>query len=765
MLALALLFGATVWPQLRVETDILALLPADEHDVAASAALQRYSDSLSRRAVFLVGAPEPALARAAAQQFADNLRAADVFAQVQMEVDTRVAAADTLYVPHRYQLLSQSARERLQQGDVEPLYADALRAIYSPGALPRPLSVVADPLNLLGDFLTQSHAAIGAARLQDGVLMVSDVHTSYVLIGVQLEQGPFAATTQELLMPVIERAIATAEAQPGIKVIGSGLILHAAAATRSATREISTVGSLSMVGVVLMVLLTFRSPRPLLLSALVLASGALAAITACHFVFERIHMVTLVFGTGLIGVGVDYSNHYLADQFRAPDNWSPAVALQHVGPGIAVGMSCAVLGYLGLALAPLPGLRQMAVFCAAGLATACASVLFWYPLLARPAPRLDRPALLLASQWFDRELGRLRQHRLAPWCAAVAVAAAAFGLWRLQFSDDLHLLQSSPEDLMRDERAVRDLLRNTPDSRLFLVRGNSRAAVLETEEVLGRELQQLIDRGALSGYQAVSKALPSPHLQRENYRLQGEYIYGADGLAPRLLRELGFAPEPIARERQQYQAAETQVLHVSDWLQTAAAEPYRHLWLGALDPGYASIVNLVGVVDVAALHTIDIAGVRYIDKVAEISKVLERYRRLAAWLIGGTYLLIAALLARRYGGITALRLLMVPVGAAALTLALFGLLGITASLFNVLALFVVLGLGVDYGVFLRESRDARAATLLALLLSTLGTVLAYGLLAFSETPFIRSLGLTLLAGISLTYVLALLSQRPVSETG
>lgn len=764
MLALALLFATTVVPQLRLETDILALLPKDEHDVAASAALQRYSESLSRRAVFLVGAPQPQRARAVAQQFADELRAAQVFARVQMEVDARTVAADAIYVPYRQWLLSQRVRERLLQGDVEPLYADALRAIYNPGALPRPLPVVADPLNLLGDFLTERHAAAGAARLQDGVLMVSDALASYVLVGVQLEQGPFAATTQERLMPVIERAIAAAQAQPDVRVIGSGLILHAAAATRSATREISTVGSLSMVGVVLMVLLTFRSPRPLLLSALVLASGAVAAITACHFVFERIHMVTLVFGTGLIGVGVDYSNHYLADQFRAPRNWSPVSALRHVGPGIVVGMSCAVLGYLGLALAPLPGLRQMALFCAVGLVTACASVLFWYPLLARPAPRVDSPVLLLVSQWFDRQLGRLRWHRLTPWCAAVALAVAAIGLWRLQFSDDLHLLQSSPEALINDERALRSLLRNTPDSRLFLVRGSSPAAVLENEERLGMALDRLVDRGALTGYQAVSKVLPSPSRQAENRRLLGDYIYNADGIAPRLLRELGFAPEVIGRERERFLTA-TEPLLLTDWLQTTAAEPYRHLWLGALDGGYASIVNLVGVVDVAALHTIEGAGLRYIDKVAEISAVLERYRQLAAMLIAGTYLLIAVLLARRYGVGTALRLLMVPVGAAALTLALFGLLGITASLFNVLALFVVLGLGVDYGVFLRESRDARGATLLALLLSTLGTVLAYGLLAFSETPFIRSLGLTLLAGISLTYVLALLSQRPSSEIG
>jgi predicted exporter len=106
----------------------------------------------------------------------------------------------------------------------------------------------------------------------------------------------------------------------------------------------------------------------------------------------------------------------------------------------------------------------------------------------------------------------------------------------------------------------------------------------------------------------------------------------------------------------------------------------------------------------------------------------------------------------------------VPVGAALLALSVFGLAGIPANLFNVLGLFMVLGLGIDYAVFLREVRRkgiaGRAATVLAITLSTIGTVLAYGLLAFSATPFIRTIGLTLLVGISATYLFALLAQSP-----
>ena len=45
-----------------------------------------------------------------------------------------------------------------------------------------------------------------------------------------------------------------------------------------------------------MILLTFRSLRPLLLNVVVLGSGALAALTLCQLVFGRVTLIALVFG-------------------------------------------------------------------------------------------------------------------------------------------------------------------------------------------------------------------------------------------------------------------------------------------------------------------------------------------------------------------------------------------------------------------------------------------------------------------------------------
>jgi predicted exporter len=763
MLAVAAAFLLDVRGKLAIETDIMALLPADEREPELDHAARHFSDVSSRKTLFLVGAPTAAQARTAASQFAGLLRAPKVFKDVQLEVNTG-ADASAIYLAHRYGLLSDQHRAWLAAGEGQKLYDEALHGIYGLGGFARPLPVAEDPFNLFGDYLLGQLAGLGAARLQDGVLMVSDPQTTYVLVTAESTQAPFSVAAQDQLMPVIESAMAATRQQSDAKILTSGLILHAAAASRSAQREIGIVGSISMIGVLLLVWLTFRSLRPIALSLAALGMGTLAALMVCHYVFGRVHVITLVFGSSLIGVAIDYSTHFLADQFRNPQGWTPRDAVDHVGPGIVVGMVCGVLGYLALMLAPLPGFRQLAVFAGTGLAAACLSVLCWYPLLAKPMRRPDPPPTLRMASTFDAWLAR-RNPRLTAVLLLGIATLGAVGLWKLKFVDDIRLLQASPPALLQNEHAVRGLLRSAPDTRFFVVRAKTPDAVLKAEEDLGQRLELLIRRGVLSGYTAISRALPSPSRQAENRALLAKAVYSPDGLLPKLMAELGFAPE-IVRQQLAAFASASSALSVDEWLNNPASQPYRGLWLGAIGDGYGSIVSLSGVRDPAPLKALgaELADAELVDKVDQTSELMGRYRTLVAWLIAGAYALIGLLLGVRYGLRAVPRLLAVPVGAALLSLALFGLLGINGSLFNMLALFMVLGLGVDYAVFIREGgregREARAATVLALTLTTIGTILAYGLLAFSATPFIRTIGLTLLTGIALTYLFALLSQPP-----
>ena len=89
----------------------------------------------------------------------------------------------------------------------------------------------------------------------------------------------------------------------------------------------------------------------------------------------------------------------------------------------------------------------------------------------------------------------------------------------------------------------------------------------------------------------------------------------------------------------------------------------------------------------------------------------------------------------------------------ALGLGLLGWLGVPLDLFGVLAQLLLLGFGIDYGIFLLE-HDDDPASWLAVSLGAASTTLAFGLLALSATPALHSFGLSLLLGIGLVWLLS-----------
>jgi predicted exporter len=159
---------------------------------------------------------------------------------------------------------------------------------------------------------------------------------------------------------------------------------------------------------------------------------------------------------------------------------------------------------------------------------------------------------------------------------------------------------------------------------------------------------------------------------------------------------------------------------------------------------------------VDALQRITLEGVRLIDRVAETTDILGRYRHTMSWLLAAIYCLAGLVLLLRFGWRDVPRMLLPSVLASLATLGLFGWFGLPFNLFTLLALWLVLGLGIDYGIFLRHGREHRPTAILSVTLSACTTLIAFGLLAFSTTPFIRSIGSTLLVAITLSWAFVLL---------
>ena len=110
--------------------------------------------------------------------------------------------------------------------------------------------------------------------------------------------------------------------------------------------------------------------------------------------------------------------------------------------------------------------------------------------------------------------------------------------------------------------------------------------------------------------------------------------------------------------------------------------------------------------------------------------------------------------------------------AITITVALLLAMGQSLSLFNLVALLLVFGIGIDYGLFFsgvfisrQESAERmRQRTFHALSVCALSTVSVFGILSLSAVPVLVDIGITVGTGVLLSFILALLlSQQVVAQ--
>jgi predicted exporter len=767
VLALLAVFALRVVPGLRIETNLLALLPSTAETRLQLDAVKKFADRSSRELVFVVGTASRDALRATGAAFADGLRDSGAFARVDYVVDDRYIAAARADRALRSALLSARARELLASGQVATLERNALRAAYTPLGFTRPFGISDDPLGLASAAFAEELPGTGRARLEGDILVVRDGTHAWTVVRAATAGDPYRTETHHDVMAAIAAARAAAtRVAPDADIAGSGVILHAAAAASKAQTEVAVFGGFDLAAVVLLMVLVFRQVRPLVVTLLTIGIATCSAIAMCHFVYGEVHILTLTFGTSLIGVSVDYAMHYFVNRMPSSDESHP----HDIVPALILGCTTTVAGYLTFLIAPIPGLRQIALFSATGLATACAVVILLYPrtleLLSAGlrALRLERARPpRTVPRWIVR-LAELRLEDALPRSAVLALVAAVVavgvaGLARLESRDDVRSLQRPPPGLVADEREVRTLLGVGFDTRFVLVTAPTPEDVLRRLEALAPVLRRLESAGQIRGALSVSPSLVSLERQRADRALLAREVYAPGGALARVMGRLGFDPQAIAARRAEFDAADGHFLTPEHWLESPLSAPVRHLWLGALGRDHAAVVLLDGNTAPDAVRTAveALPGVAYVDQVADISHVLGEYRRIAGWLMLVVVTVMLACLLVFYRSGAAVRTAIPAAAGLALTLATLGWMHEPVNLFHVLSLLLVLGLGVDYAIILREGRNHQAV--LAIFLSMTTTLISFGLLGFSSVPFVRSIGITVAFGVAYTFLIAL-AARP-----
>ncbi|MCA9697795.1 MAG: hypothetical protein KC431_09750, partial [Myxococcales bacterium] len=528
--------------------------------------------------------------------------------------------------------------------------------------------------------------------------------------------------------------------------------------------DITRISTLSTIGVIVLFLLLFRGPRLVLLSMLPLAAGVLTATTVCLLAFGRIHGLTLAFGASLIGICIDYPVHLFNHHVLEPDPQGAAGTARRIRPGLLLGAATTVAGFVGLGWTSFPGVREIAVFAAVGIVAALVATLWLLPPLMA-----DKPKPVALQQRLARRAGALveamqRRRGALLVLPGVALILIALAVPRISFVDDVSALTETDPELLAEDEAVRELVSRMDAGRMVVAIGADDEAALAKNDRVHEALVAAREAGEVADFQSLHELLWSQQLQRENLAAYGE----ADAFVARL--ETAFVAKgfragvftPLAEDLKALQAGQgTPPLDYP----TLAASPLGEA-AGAMHvelEGQVGVLSLLrGVEDVEALRArIDALGledVHLFDQKALMAELYGRHRRQTLQLVALGLLVVLAMIGARYRRIGPTLAAFLPaLLAAGAGLAVLVLAGFALNLLHVVSLLLVLSMGVDYGVFLVESREHPgevAATVLSLLACCSSTVLAFGLLAMSSNPALRAIGLTTGLGVLASLLLA-----------
>ncbi|WP_416306498.1 MMPL family transporter [Neptunicella sp. SCSIO 80796] len=728
-----ILYRSLVDP-LQFDADLLNLLELDEQPVEVTrSATQPYqnrallmlSNADRRQVITQIRSIQSALA----QQ--DWIGEASVNPSAQFDLQQ---LAQT-YTKYPLALMSQPAIAARDDNNYQYFNQRFLHLMSQPANPMVAMTIEQAPLLNVADWLSEQLKP-GQWQQDGDLLYVSQGEHRYYPLFIQFK--PTATTLDNVvdvaaqLQKIVQHAVQGSETE----VLKSGLIFHSAAITEQAEFEMGLFGGLSILGVLLLSLLYFRSVLPIVWILVLIGGSGLAGLAALSLVFSKIHLLTLVFSISLIGIAVDYGYHViLAAQFSGK---SGKALVAYIAPALLMGGGTTLLSYLLLLLLPIPFLRQVAVFVCAGLAFAIftsLALLAWWP-----------------GQRYRQTGGIPRTwHKTWYWALTgglVAICLLALSQWH--FEDNIKQFNSTPQTLLDSEIRVSQLIGNRQYPRFLAISADSEQLLVERLEAIRQQFNQApLNQYELSG---IDQWLPSLTTQKMN----SEWLR-----------------QSIADNQFQTALSYTSEQNIEQLLKSPSSglvysqlpQQIRGLYPPLLKHHgeVSTVISYLGPITASTVNNMQQQlgfAIQLVDQPGQLSEALMTLRTYVMYFLAVSAMTLIVLMLFRYGVSGGLDTALIPVLSATGGLALTQILIGYVSLFNLLACILILALVVDYAVFLREHGRCQHV-LRAISLSALTSCLAFGMLVLSQTPAIWQFGLTVLLGISVGWALCLFAPARV----
>ncbi|NLC71443.1 MAG: MMPL family transporter [Desulfuromonadaceae bacterium] len=576
------------------------------------------------------------------------------------------------------------------------------------------------------------------ARLVDGHFLSQDGKSALIAAKTPIAMTD-SAGSEKLLNAFLQARKVLPESIQGTLVSGHR---YAVANARAIRGDLWLILSCSLLALAAIFIIFLRRPQAIFVFLVPLSVVCLAAV-AVGAVYREVSAVTIGFGAVLLGISVDFGLHvYFALGSGKED---AATLVGNVARPVVFGGLTTVSAFAVLLSSDLPGQRQLALFSITGITAALLLALIVLPHLLPLGKENSIP---------DRQKsdGGGRFLVIALWAGLLILAG--WQVPKVTVDGDLAGMGMIPEELAADEARLRHTWGDVRGRAMIWSLGSD---LEEALAVSHRLYQQLAAEVASPDLVALAPLLPPLAVQENNQRRWRRFWAGGEGdrILSTLAREsaaLGFSSQAFAPFIDGLGRAAP--LATVDGFRSVGLAEIVDALLVSFPDGRCGALTLIPETSahLAAAERVlmGFPEARLVSqgrfRTAIGDAIQEDFVRFIA-IAGFVVFVLVSLLFRRPGRILAA--LTPVVTGLVVMLGIMGFFAWPLNLFNIIAAILVIGLGVDYGIFMvcRQSQGTACGTERAVLVSGLTTLAGFGALVLARHPALHSIGVTVLLGI------------------
>ena len=557
------------------------------------------------------------------------------------------------------------------------------------------------------------------------------------------------------LMQVMEETLT--HLPTGIQATVVGGIRHTAANTQAINNDITWIGTLSLLGLVLVYALLVRSWGAVwLFMTPLLAVGASLGVIGLSM--GMVSGLALGFGAAVLGIAEDYAVHTHFALRTQPDRRRVFGAL---ASPLFQGLLLNATGFTVLLFSAIPAIRQLALFALLALCAGFTLALFVLPW----CPGFDGPPLAASTGAGVAPPAATRPPRLPrllpTLLAVLTLTGTCYGLF-------IHLpMNTSPQNMGADAQAI---LRDTQNFARVWQRDNAQYILVEQENTddaltanarILRNLRTLLPNARLMGSADI---LPPAAVAQANCQRWNAFMHTHAATVEQALSSAAtahglpgdfFAPFAQALRTTATPVSPAALHNTPQWgLQEAANARVRSFPAhdGTAEVVQTLIISQTPLESVPATALTDaIAGGVLMGPYTLENALREVFAREGLY-IPCTLLLCAVLLFASFRNVRQTFLAMLP-PLAALCAILLGMwcTGQTLTIAGLAALPLVFGLAVDHGIMVTHdlANGVRLGIERAVIVSSLTACVGMGLLAFATHPALRAMGQVIFWGLAI----------------